>query len=69
MQYPLYVHRTGDTSFRASFPDFPRAVAHGESMAELKADAKQAVELMYDTVASSSYPLRRAVRQSCMRTR
>jgi len=48
MQYPLYVHRTGDTSFRASFPDFPRAVAHGESMDELKTDAKQAVELMYD---------------------
>jgi predicted RNase H-like HicB family nuclease len=48
MQYPLYVHRTGDTSFRANFPDFPRAVAHGESMDELKTEAKQAVELMYD---------------------
>lgn len=48
MQYPLYVHREGDAGFRASFPDFPRAVAHGKSMDELKIDAKQAVELMYD---------------------
>jgi predicted RNase H-like HicB family nuclease len=48
MQYPLYVHRTGNTSFRASFPDFPLAAAHGNSMDELKFDAKQAVELMYD---------------------
>jgi predicted RNase H-like HicB family nuclease len=48
MQYPLYVHRAGDTGFRASFPDFPRAIAHGNSMDELKTDAKQAVELMYD---------------------
>jgi len=48
MQYPLYVHREGDTSFRACFPDFPLAVAHGKSLDELKIDAKQAVELMYD---------------------
>ncbi|KXU91403.1 hypothetical protein CI15_00715 [Paraburkholderia monticola] len=48
MQYPLYVHREGDASFRASFPDFPRAVAHGKSMDELKFDAKRAVELTYD---------------------
>jgi predicted RNase H-like HicB family nuclease len=48
MQYPLYVHREGDASFRASFPDFPRAVAHGKSMDELKIDAKRAVEFTYD---------------------
>lgn len=48
MQYPLYVRRAGDASFRASFPDFPRAIAHGNSIDELKIDAKQAVELMYD---------------------
>ena len=48
MQYPLYVHRAGDTSFRASFPDFPLAVAQGTSMDELKIAAKQAVELAYD---------------------
>ncbi|BFG80305.1 hypothetical protein PTKU46_83390 [Paraburkholderia terrae] len=46
MQYPLYVHREGDTSFRGNFPDSPRAVAHGKSMDELKVAAKQAVELM-----------------------
>ena len=48
MQYPLYVHRDRDTGFCASFPDFPRAVAHGESMDELKRDAQEAVELAYD---------------------
>jgi predicted RNase H-like HicB family nuclease len=48
MQYPLYVHREGDTSFRGNFPDSPRAVAHGKSMDELKVNAKQAVESMYD---------------------
>jgi predicted RNase H-like HicB family nuclease len=48
VQYPLYVHRDGDAGFRASFPDFPRAVAHGKSMDELKRDAQEAVELAYD---------------------
>jgi predicted RNase H-like HicB family nuclease len=48
MQYPLYVHRDGDTGFRANFPDFPLAVAHGKSMDQLKDDAKHAVETMYD---------------------
>ena len=47
-QYPLYVHRDANTGFRASFPNFPRAVAHGNSMDELKRDAQQAVELAYD---------------------
>jgi predicted RNase H-like HicB family nuclease len=47
MQYPLYVHRDGDTGFRASFPDFPLAVAHGKSLDQLKDDAKRAVEMMY----------------------
>jgi predicted RNase H-like HicB family nuclease len=48
MQYPLYVHRDGDVGFRASVPDFPVVFAHGKSMDELKIDAEQAVELMYD---------------------
>jgi len=48
MQYPLYVHRDGETGFRASFPNFPRAVAHGNSMGKLKFDAQEAVELAYD---------------------
>ncbi|KXV03687.1 hypothetical protein CR51_16555 [Caballeronia megalochromosomata] len=48
MQYPLYVHREGGAGFRATFPDFPRAAAIGKSLNELKIDAKQAVELMYD---------------------
>ncbi|HEY3596246.1 MAG TPA: type II toxin-antitoxin system HicB family antitoxin [Paraburkholderia sp.] len=48
MQYPLYVHRDGDTGFRARFPDFPRADARGESFGELKRNAQQVVELMYD---------------------
>jgi predicted RNase H-like HicB family nuclease len=48
IQYPLYIHREGDTSFRANFPDSPLAVANGKSMDELTIDAKQAVELMYD---------------------
>jgi predicted RNase H-like HicB family nuclease len=48
MQYPLYVHRDGDTGFRASFPDFPRATARGHSFDELKRNAQEVVELMYD---------------------
>ncbi|MFM0140898.1 type II toxin-antitoxin system HicB family antitoxin, partial [Caballeronia grimmiae] len=48
MQYPLYVHRDGATGFRASFPDLPLAVAHGNSFDELKRDAQGVVELMYD---------------------
>ncbi|MBB5441418.1 MULTISPECIES: type II toxin-antitoxin system HicB family antitoxin [unclassified Paraburkholderia] len=48
MQYPLYVHRDGDTGFRASFPDLPRAVACGHSFDELKRNAQEVVELMYD---------------------
>ena len=36
MQYPLYVHREGDTRFRGNFPDSPCAVARGKSMDELK---------------------------------
>ncbi|RDJ99559.1 HicB family protein [Paraburkholderia lacunae] len=48
MQYPLYVHRDGDTGFRASFPDFPRAAARGHSFDELKRNAQEVVELMYD---------------------
>lgn len=48
MQYPLYVRRDDVTSFRANFPDFPRAVAQGRSIDELKTNAKHAVELMYD---------------------
>jgi predicted RNase H-like HicB family nuclease len=48
MQYPLYVHRDGGTGFRASFPDFPRAEASGDSFGELKRNAQEVVELMYD---------------------
>ncbi|MGY6119609.1 type II toxin-antitoxin system HicB family antitoxin [Paraburkholderia strydomiana] len=48
MQYPLYVHRDGDTGFRASFPDLPRAVACGRSFDELKRNAQEVVELKYD---------------------
>jgi predicted RNase H-like HicB family nuclease len=48
MQYPCYVHRDGDNAFRASFPDFPRAVARGLSFDELKSNAQDVVELMYD---------------------
>jgi predicted RNase H-like HicB family nuclease len=48
MQYPIYVHRDGDTSFRGSFPEFPHAVAHGSSMDELKSDAQKVVEQAYD---------------------
>ncbi|WP_211612520.1 type II toxin-antitoxin system HicB family antitoxin [Paraburkholderia haematera] len=48
MQYPLYVHRDGDTGFRASFPDFPRAAARGRSFDEVKRNAQEVVELMYD---------------------
>jgi predicted RNase H-like HicB family nuclease len=48
MEYPLYVRRDGDTGFRASFPDFPRADARGNSLGELKRNAQEMVELMYD---------------------
>lgn len=48
MKYPIYVHRDGDTGFRASFPDFPRADAHGNSLGELNRNAQEMVELMYD---------------------
>ncbi|CAB3759982.1 type II toxin-antitoxin system HicB family antitoxin [Paraburkholderia humisilvae] len=48
MQYPLYVHRDGDIGFRASFPDFPRAAARGNSFDELKRNAQQVVESLYD---------------------
>jgi predicted RNase H-like HicB family nuclease len=48
MEYPLYVHRDGDTGFRASFPDFPRADVRGNSLGELKRNAQELVELMYD---------------------
>ncbi|MGN8106526.1 type II toxin-antitoxin system HicB family antitoxin [Paraburkholderia sp. 22098] len=48
MQYPFYVNRDDDTVFRASFPDLPRAVAHGHSFDELKRNAQEVVELMYD---------------------
>jgi predicted RNase H-like HicB family nuclease len=48
MQYPFYVHREGDNAFRASFPDLPRAVARGRSFDELKGNAQDVVELMYD---------------------
>jgi predicted RNase H-like HicB family nuclease len=49
MQYPLYVHRDGDIGFRASFPDFPRAsYVRGDSFGELKSNAQEVVELMYD---------------------
>jgi predicted RNase H-like HicB family nuclease len=48
MQYPFYVHRDGDAAFRASFPDLPRAVARGRSFDELKRNAQEVVELMYD---------------------
>jgi predicted RNase H-like HicB family nuclease len=48
MQYPLYVRRDGDIGFRASFPDFPRADVRGNSLDELKHNAQEVVELMYD---------------------
>jgi predicted RNase H-like HicB family nuclease len=48
MQYPLYVHRNGDTGFRASFPDFPTADASGDSFDELTHNAQAAVEVMYN---------------------
>jgi len=47
MQYRLYVHRDWDTGVRASSPNFPRAVAHGNSTDRLKSDAQEAVELAY----------------------
>ncbi|KXU86636.1 hypothetical protein CI15_18615 [Paraburkholderia monticola] len=48
MQYPLYVHRNGNTGFRASFPDFPTADACGDSFNELMHNAQATVEAMYD---------------------
>ncbi|SAK99817.1 type II toxin-antitoxin system HicB family antitoxin [Caballeronia ptereochthonis] len=48
MQYPLYVRRDADSGFRASFPDLPRAVTRGHSFDELKRNAQEVVELMYD---------------------
>jgi predicted RNase H-like HicB family nuclease len=48
MQYPLNVHRNGDTGFRASFPDFPTADASGGSFDELMHNAQATVEAMYD---------------------
>jgi predicted RNase H-like HicB family nuclease len=48
MQYPLYVHRNGNTGFRASFPDFPTADASGDSFDELTRNAQATVEAMYD---------------------
>jgi predicted RNase H-like HicB family nuclease len=48
MQYPLYVHRNGNTGFRASFPDFPTADASGDSFSELTHNAQTTVEAMYD---------------------
>jgi predicted RNase H-like HicB family nuclease len=48
MQYPLYVHRNGNTGFRASFPDFPTADASGDSFSELTHNAQATVEAMYD---------------------
>jgi len=48
MEYPLYVRRDGDGGFRASLPDFPRADVRGDSFGELKRNAQEIVELMYD---------------------
>ena len=48
MEYPLYVRRDGDGGFRASLPDFPRADVRGNSFGELKRNAQEMVELMYD---------------------
>ncbi|KXU84254.1 hypothetical protein CI15_24400 [Paraburkholderia monticola] len=48
MQYPLYVRRDGTAGFRASFPDLPRAVVRGHSLDDLKRNAQEVVELMYD---------------------
>lgn len=48
MKYPLYIRRDGATNFNASFPDFPRVFAQGNSIGEIKINAKRAVELMYD---------------------
>ncbi|MFL9965676.1 type II toxin-antitoxin system HicB family antitoxin [Paraburkholderia sediminicola] len=48
MQYPLYVHRNGNTGFRASFPDFPTADASGDSFNELTHHAQATVEALYD---------------------
>jgi predicted RNase H-like HicB family nuclease len=48
MQYPLYVHRNGNTGFRASFPDFPTADASGDSFSELTHNAQATVEALYD---------------------
>lgn len=48
MQYPLYVQREGDTALRGTFPDLPQAVARGRSFDELKRNAQEVAELMYD---------------------
>lgn len=48
MQYPLYVHRNGNTDFRASFPDFPIADMSGDSFKELTHNAQATVEAIYD---------------------
>ena len=48
MQYPLYVHRDSDMTFRASFPDFPGADVTGNSLTELKRSAQDIVELRYN---------------------
>jgi predicted RNase H-like HicB family nuclease len=48
MQYPFYVQRDGDAAFRGISPDLPRAAARGRSFDELKRNAQEVVELMYD---------------------
>ena len=68
MQYPSCVHRDGDTGFRASFPNFPGAAAHGNSMDELKVDAQEAVELAYDR-SEQLIPAQHVARQSYMPTK
>ena len=62
MQYPLYVHRDSDMTFRASFPDFPGADVTGNSLTELKRSAQDIVELRYN----GSEQLPRAIRRSCV---
>jgi len=48
MQYPLYVHGDSGNGFRASFADLPLACARGATLDELRLNAQDAVELMYD---------------------
>ncbi|NMM02991.1 HicB family protein [Paraburkholderia sp. RP-4-7] len=48
MQYPLYVHRNDDLRYRGSFPDFPGAHACGNSLEELKHNALDVVQRVYD---------------------